>query len=161
MRLFALSLALAVSIGLCAHHYHAGVRIVPVVNGLPNYGGGVGGGAPMTINIPTASPIAINGSPVPATASPGSYLVSGAGGTPGWVPTPSPGPTPDLAPTSIAGLPTCVPGILGRKGQVTNQNCGAITYYATPLSTAGQGCQAPVYCAGAPTGTPTPGWVLD
>lgn len=37
---------------------------------------------------PTPTPFAVNGSPVPATASPGSYLVAAGGGTPTWAPTP-------------------------------------------------------------------------
>jgi hypothetical protein len=81
--------------------------------------------------------------------------------TPTPVPTASPGPTPDLSPTPIAGLPSCVPALLGRKGQVIDQNCAAEGYHATPLSTAGQGCQVGVYCGGAPSGTPTPAWVVS
>ena len=76
-------------------------------------------------------------------------------------PTPSPGPTPEASPTAIGSLPTCNAASLGLRGRVTNQDCTAITYAAAPLPTAGTGCNVAVYCGGAPTGTPTPGWKLD
>lgn len=132
--------------------------------------------------VATNTPFAVNGSPVPGTAAPGRQLVIGPGGTPTWGVTPSPaatgynGPTPyptpatptpgptfAPAPTAIAGLPSCVPGFLGNQYQVTDQDCSALVllFGATPLSTAGTGCQIKVYCGGAATGTPTPSWKID
>lgn len=64
--------------------------------------GGSGGGGG------SSTPFAVNGSPVPATASPQSYLVTGPGGSPSWAPTPSVNPAVnELGTISNAGTATC------------------------------------------------------
>ena len=138
--------------------------VAPYANpsSLPTLGGDVRG--PIGAN--TVAALHGQNFPTP-TGSPGNALMVNASGTIVWTatpspaPTPTPGPTPDIAPTAIAGLPSCVPGLLGRYAQVTDQNCGSVTFGATPVSTAGTGCQEPVFCGGAATGTPTPAWRID
>jgi hypothetical protein len=104
---------------------------------------------------------AIQGYPVSTTtpAANGKMLCTSGGQ---WAPcaTPSAGPTPAAAPTAIAGLPTCNVAALGLQASVTDQNCAGVTFHATPVATAGVGCQTNLYCFGAPTASPTPAWVI-
>jgi hypothetical protein len=145
--------------------------VAPYANpsALPTAGGDVNGPVPQnTIG-------ALHGQAIASpTGSPGNVWGIDAAGRIGWTATPTfgptayptpatptAGPTPDLAPTPVAGLPSCVPGLLGRRGQVTDENCTSALWGATPLATAGAGCQVGVFCLGVPSGTPTPTWIIE
>ena len=103
----------------------------------------------------------LQGYPVSTVTPVNGQMMGAIGGK--WAPvaTPTSGPTPEASPTAISALPTCDPTHLGLRGRITDQDCPAVTYAATPLATAGTGCNVGVYCGGAPTGTPTPSWKLD
>jgi hypothetical protein len=111
---------------------------------------------------PTPTPWRVNGSPVPATASPQSFLVVGPGGSPSWAPTPSPaatgynGATPYPTPTSFAvnGSPVPATAAAGL-GLVTGPG-GTPTWTATPSPAAtGYNGATPYPTPATPYPTPT------
>lgn len=105
-----------------------------------------GGGTSATgTAAPTASPFSVNGSPVPGTASPGSYLIAGPGGSPSWAPTPIAGATAFPGP-SVAG-------------RTVDSSASATSKVVTVPSTQQNGSLLAMYVQVATAGTPCPaGW---